>query len=395
MMGKFDFSATLSELDMITAVLDCSEKLMTVYGIFENNFSIPGIIILKNGSYYFMLSKSRFHQVMSKQYMFDLFSKRNLQFFYTPDYSDNSLILDESTTIIEATRKALYRDEKDRYEPIIVLDSKGEYRLLPVHTLLLAQNEIQTSMLKLITDANEFKKDVFRVVAHDLRNPLSIIIGYSKLICEKSHDEEQIQIFAEQISLAGSKMNNLIGDFLTATINDSTNIELNYSVFDIIAFIENIVKSFENILAAKNQAIILNSTISQLFINADKTKISEVIDNLISNASKYSDYRKNIIITISKDENSVILKFIDEGPGLTDQDKEIIFNKFQKLSAKPTGNESSTGLGLYIVKRIVERHEGLVWVESELGKGSTFIVSLPLLLLTNEIIWAEKEALES
>ena len=74
----------------------------------------------------------------------------------------------------------------------------------------------------------------------------------------------------------------------------------------------------------------------------------------------------------------MIIKFIDEGPGLTELDKEKMFNKFQKLSAKPTGNESSTGLGLYIVKRIVERHEGKIWVESEIGKGSSFIVSLPL-----------------
>ena len=111
-------------------------------------------------------------------------------------------------------------------------------------------------------------------------------------------------------------------------------------------------------------------------IEADRERLREVIDNLVSNAIKYSPLDKPIWVTVEPVGDEVHFSVRDLGPGLTETDKQKVFGKFQRLSAVPTGEESSTGLGLSIVKQIVELHGGRVWVESEAGQGATFTVAL-------------------
>ena len=121
----------------------------------------------------------------------------------------------------------------------------------------------------------------------------------------------------------------------------------------------------------------------EYFVMADKLRINEVIDNLISNAIKFSPIGETIEIGLEKyDDNygNGKLKFSvkDNGPGLTDNDKKKIFGKFERLSAQPTAGESSSGLGLSIVKQLVELHDGRIWVDSIHGQGAEFIIELSL-----------------
>ena len=132
----------------------------------------------------------------------------------------------------------------------------------------------------------------------------------------------------------------------------------------------------------KDQQLLLSSedTANNYFMTkADSKRLSQVFDNLISNAIKYSPFSKPIEVTIKSYETNILISVADQGPGVSDEDKEKMFGYFQRLSAQPTGGESSSGIGLSIVKQIVELHNGKVWVESELGKGSTFLVSLPVI----------------
>jgi signal transduction histidine kinase len=106
----------------------------------------------------------------------------------------------------------------------------------------------------------------------------------------------------------------------------------------------------------------------------DRSLIVQIIDNLLSNAIKFSNHNTKVHVTL-KDENQTIrFEIDDEGPGITEEDKPQLFQKFQKLHARPTDGESSTGLGLSIVKKYVEAMKGKVWCESEFGKGAKFIV---------------------
>ncbi|MSU63222.1 MAG: ATP-binding protein, partial [Pedosphaera sp.] len=104
-------------------------------------------------------------------------------------------------------------------------------------------------------------------------------------------------------------------------------------------------------------------------------------ENLLSNAVKYSPPEKSIFVRLAMNADGVRFEVRDEGPGLSAEDQKKLFGKFARLSAKPTGGEHSTGLGLSIVKRMVESMDGKVWCESELGRGATFIVQFPQLAL--------------
>jgi signal transduction histidine kinase len=120
---------------------------------------------------------------------------------------------------------------------------------------------------------------------------------------------------------------------------------------------------------------------------ADRLAVEQIIDNIISNAVKYSPHGKNVWVSVEERtmtlkanenmKNAIVFAVRDEGPGLSEEDKGKLFSKFSRLSAQPTGGEHSTGLGLSIVKKMVELMNGKVWCESELGKGATFLVALP------------------
>lgn len=111
--------------------------------------------------------------------------------------------------------------------------------------------------------------------------------------------------------------------------------------------------------------------------NADPNVLTQVLENLVSNAVKYSPPDRSIFVRLKQLPGTVRFEVQDEGPGLSAEDQQKLFGKFARLTAKPTGDETSTGLGLSIVKRMVEAMNGEVWCESEAGQGATFIVELP------------------
>ena len=220
---------------------------------------------------------------------------------------------------------------------------------------------------------------MLRIVAHDLKNPLSAVIGFTTLIKEATSKsgENNIYKFATQIYLAANNMNNLINDFLVSAINDATDFDLHLSIFSISDCVRNVIFSLENQIQSKSQKIIQHNSVDNFYTNSDLNKFTEVIENIISNAITYSDFGKTITVNIFNNNHSVIVGITDEGPGFSSEDKEKVFGKFQKLSAKPTGNETSTGLGLHISKRIIDRLGGDIWFDTVLGNGSTFYISVP------------------
>jgi signal transduction histidine kinase len=145
------------------------------------------------------------------------------------------------------------------------------------------------------------------------------------------------------------------------------------SVNDII---KEVIRNNNNRALQKKQ--ILQVTLKEdNVVFADEHWLKTAIDNIVSNAIKYSPFGKNIYVTAETREGDALIKIKDEGQGLTEDDKKKIFTQYQRLSARPTDGESSTGLGLSIVKDIIEFHNGKVWVESKKGEGAEFIIRLP------------------
>jgi signal transduction histidine kinase len=138
-----------------------------------------------------------------------------------------------------------------------------------------------------------------------------------------------------------------------------------------------VVSALESQAEAKKQRIHVSAP-DPSPVEGDEEWLRQVLENLLGNAIKYSPPRRSIWLSVARTPAAVRLEVRDEGPGLTEEDKTKLFGRFQRLSAQPTGGESATGLGLYIVKQLVDLHRGRIWAESDgPGKGACFMVELP------------------
>ena len=173
-------------------------------------------------------------------------------------------------------------------------------------------------------------------------------------------------------------MLNLVEDLLDISAIENGNIQLRSETVDIVELIKNNIFFNMNLAKEKNISLVFSPSINIKLLSIDKGKMDQVMNNLISNAIKYSHEHTHIQIDLTEEKQSIVCSIQDQGQGIPREELEHLFKPFQKTSTKTTAGESSTGLGLYIVKRIIEAHQGKIWIKSEIGKGSTFSFSLPI-----------------
>lgn len=245
-----------------------------------------------------------------------------------------------------------------------------------------ANRELQSRNREL-AQLNEEKNEIIGIAAHDLKNPLAGIILNVDIVVSFFDRMQRSDIMREmeRIDNAARRMSEIITNILD--INAIENGRRDYTVesIDISRLALDTVEEYRRPAGAKSITIHTELR-SPLFIEADRNAMLQILDNLISNAVKYSPHGKNIRIRAQNHTAEAMpvarLEVQDEGAGLTEEDKTRLFGKFARLSARPTGNEHSTGLGLSIVKKLVETAQGRIWCESIAGRGATFIVELPL-----------------
>ncbi len=224
--------------------------------------------------------------------------------------------------------------------------------------------------------AKRLQDEMQRIAVHDLKNPLMSIMGSADLICRQNPELPANVRLAEKISQSSKRMLALVNEMLEISHIETGDIKLKLQVVDIGTLLEQVSEGFANQMLNKEQKIDLNIEPGCL-VNGDPEWLKEIFDNLVSNAIKFSPGRTSIAVNVRCLEKTVLVAIQDQGPGLTPEDKQKLFGKFQRLSARPTGGESSTGLGLSIAEQLVRRHQGRIWAESEIGQGSTFNVELP------------------
>ncbi len=244
--------------------------------------------------------------------------------------------------------------------------------------------------LKNVEEANAFKTELLGIAAHDLKNPLQVIQGFAALI-EEGENSEQVKQFAKTIQSSSTRMLKLIKDLLETAALDSGKLDLNKTPTNVADLLRAVAEHNRPNAEKKSQTLELDLA-QNCLAELDVERMREVFENLVSNAIKYSPKGKRIQVSMRREGEMVCVAVKDEGQGLTEADKEKLFGKFQRLSARPTGGESSTGLGLSIVKQLVELHGGKVWAESDgKDKGATFFVELPILEIEQQVESAKKE----
>src|SRR6202012_5920655 len=250
----------------------------------------------------------------------------------------------------------------------------------PARALMQANRRLSAQWLRL-QRANGFKNEILGTVAHDLKNPLGVILGRTEMLTElisTNSSKESVTAQVEHIRDATRRLTTMVDHLISDAMADAFDITIRREPVDIAALVGEVADANQPLAVNKQQSITV-SAVPNLTATCDADRMRDAIDNLISNAIKYSPIGGKISVQVGQEGNKTAIRVVDQGAGLSPEDLGRLFGRFQRLSAKPTAGESSTGLGLSIVKRIIDMHGGEVAANSSgPGQGSTFTITLPV-----------------
>lgn len=301
------------------------------------------------------------------------------------------------------TCRQLKEDPENSNLPIIFLSAKGEreeivagfksgaidYIVKPFHpseSLTRIRTHLRVKKLAELRERhilelkhlNKTKDRVLRIASHDLRNPVAAIAGLAEFLKDDcSNLSEGQQEIVDCIEEAGKSVVLLLNELLDVSSLDSGKFELIREELNLCELVNNLVPLFRGEAERKNLALTFNCTPDLPKTSVDRQQIRRVVDNLLSNALKFTPSGGRISVRVRKDKKGVALDVEDTGPGIPEQEADRLFVEFGKTSNIPTGGEKSTGLGLSICHRIVTAHDGTIHFENLPEGGTRFSVILP------------------
>lgn len=267
---------------------------------------------------------------------------------------------------------------------LVILESV----LLLVISLLLFSKTRNLTKLKKYEDAfieEQAKKhseqtDFFPMMVHELRSPLSVVSGAADLLIKSSNelDAEQIHTLLNQIRSSSASLLKMVGDILDISKMEGGKFQINKTFGNINDLLKEECGYFDPL--AKVKKITLSCPIPEEISNFsfDPDRVKQVLNNLLSNSLKFCTESGKVELTARKENGFVTVEVADDGVGIPDKDKPLMFQKFFQASNQTGGGEKGTGLGLAICKGIVEAHGGKIWLEDNKPKGTKFMFSLPL-----------------
>lgn len=288
------------------------------------------------------------------------------------DYQNKAELTDKKLFTVMTAGLRAYSDIMTVESFRQTLEEKVQERTFELQEKNKALVDLNQQLLQLNQEKNEF----LGIAAHDLKNPLSSIKTLAELILS-SFDEfpkQQVIEFVQLIESSSQKMFDLIKNLLDVNAIESGKMNLSLYKINLHEAVQVVVNHYVKPANKKEISLQYEMTEGEYQVLVDENAIFQILENLISNAVKYSPRGKNIYIRVLKNETAVRCEIQDEGPGLSEKDHAKLFGKFARLTPRPTGDEHSTGLGLFIVKKLVEAMYGKVWCETELEKGSNFII---------------------
>ncbi len=264
-------------------------------------------------------------------------------------------------------------------------EKKGDDEIL-IEEISRLNNEmanVQRELTKKNTElehVNRLKNSFLGMAAHDLRNPLNVIISYADYILDEAAEklESEHADFLNRIVRSSDYMLGLIENLLDYAKIEEGRLDLEKTGFDIVSLARHSVEANNVLASGKNIRIDLESSFDKLMVSFDYLKMEQVFNNLLSNAVKFSYPKSKVKFNIEKKKQLLYLTIKDFGKGIKAEDIDKLFVPFSKISHKGTAGEKGTGLGLTIVKRIIEAHSGTIEVDSEMDKGTSFIIKIPI-----------------
>ncbi|MDA9464400.1 ATP-binding response regulator [Bradyrhizobium sp. CCBAU 53415] len=287
---------------------------------------------------------------------------------------------DRSLVEIFSSRLSIAFDNVILYQQLQDANTQLEDRVAQRTRALMQANRRLSAQWLRLQRANGFKNEILGTVAHDLKNPLGVILGRTEMLKElisTGASESGVVAQVDHIRDATKRLTTMVDHLISDAMADAFDITIRREPVDVAALVKEVAEANQPLAVNKQQTIGVTAP-PNIVTMCDTDRIREAIDNLISNAIKYSPIGGKIDVAVTHEGSDTTVRVSDEGAGLSPEDLGRLFGRFQRLSAKPTAGESSTGLGLSIVKRIIDMHGGAVTAASDgPGKGSTFTITLP------------------
>jgi len=242
--------------------------------------------------------------------------------------------------------------------------------------LLEAVSEKVRSVASELKRLNEEKSTFLGIAAHDLRNPLGVVLGYAEMLRDDEFPRKETTEMAAKIVTAAERVRDLVAGLIEASAAEAGRVSLEKRPCDLLSIARKVVETQAAGAARKEIGIRVDGT--PVVVTGDPGAIHQVVENVVSNAVKFSPWKSTVVVTVRSESGAGVVEVEDEGPGVSEADRARLFAKFARLSARPTGGESSIGLGLSIVKTLTEAMGGEVSLDSPPGHGARFRVRLPV-----------------
>ena len=284
---------------------------------------------------------------------------------------------------LRAAAQAVRRGEPEKADFAITTGDEvqdlGATMMEMVGTLQAREHALTEANARLL-DASRHKSEFLSRMSHELRTPLNAIIGFSDLLLERIAGDvtAKQEEFLQDIRNSGAHLLTLINDILDISKIEAGRMDLHFEETDLTLVVADALTTLRPLSQQKHLDVSSVLDPGAAVIRADKVRLRQIVFNLLSNAAKFTPEGGQIRVEVRRINDEAELTVVDTGPGIASGDQEKLFQQFSQLQEGQQSGHAGTGLGLALVKRLVELHGGRVWVESEVGKGSRFIVRLPL-----------------
>ena len=227
-----------------------------------------------------------------------------------------------------------------------------------------------------LAELDRLKSNFVSVASHELRTPLAVILGYASFLREEVSGEAGEQLSA--VLQSALRLRSIIDDMVNLRHVETGEIQLDREIFSMTELISEVTGEFDQLAKAKQQVVRLELPDDPLKIDADRQKIYLVLANLLSNAVKFTSPQGRVQVSAERKGEEMWIAVMDTGAGIPERDLDRIFTRFYQVEPTLTRRYDGMGLGLSITKSMIELHDGRIWVESVVGKGSRFTVVLPV-----------------
>ena len=308
-----------------------------------------------NAEYHKDLLHSGFNEYLPRKAQEAIRERKSLTF------ESNVKAKDHSVIEVQTTLTPLY-DTQGELSKVIIIDTDiGQLK------------ETERTLKQLIALKDKF----FSIIAHDLKNPFNVIIGYSRLLVEnpEGYSQEKLNAFHRNIYDTSQRSYNLLENLLEWSRSQTGRLELHFQPLNLYHLVEENFKLMDPYSQGKNIHL-KNEVPGDIYVEADYHTLNTVLRNLITNGLKYSYEYGTITVSVRENNERVQVDVSDEGMGISEEDQDKLFRMEQDFSKEGTNKETGTGLGLILCKEFTEKNGGSIWVSSKQDEGSTFSFTL-------------------